>query len=366
MNSASKFPLFPPAANASPVLSDNTRDKLRANAVAEETGARPISASLDLLRSEGLMLDDGTQDPRRTVAALMQIGAVNLSVGRLWEGHVNALRLLRLYGSTGQVRKAESLISSGALLGVWGADGSTPVTLEETTGRLNGEKLFASGLGTVTHALITANSGPKVQLALVDVTDMHRADPAQWDMLGMRATASGQFDFADLSTNSDSLIGAPGDYLIEPHFVGGVWRIAALQAGAAAGLIGVAAEALREANRLEAEAQKARLMQVLMRVWAGMALVERAATAAQTDGFEPETVVATSIAARLFTEEVGQEAIGAVEQSLGLRHFTQSSETGRMARDLSVYLRQIARDAFLQRAASQALSEDSHVWGVFK
>ncbi|MEX3317123.1 acyl-CoA dehydrogenase [Sulfitobacter sp. PS-8MA] len=366
MNSAPQFAVFPASGDETPVLSDTTRAMLRANAPKEECGDAPIGASMDLLRGEGLMLDDGTENPQRTVAALMQIGAANLSVGRLWEGHVNALRLLRLYGSAGQVRRAEALIASGALLGVWGADGAPPVTRDENTGKLNGEKLFASGLGTVTHALITVNSGPEVQLALVDVRDENRADARQWDMLGMRATASGKFDFTGLSLDKSALIGAPGNYLAEPHFIGGVWRIAALQAGAAAGLIGAAAEQLRAADRLEAEAQKTRLMQVLMRVWAGMAMAERAATAAQCDSLDPERIVATSIAARLFTEEVGLEAISAVEQSLGLRHFTQSAETGRMARDLSVYLRQAARDAFLQRAAGQALAEDEGFWGVFK
>jgi len=118
-------------------------------------------------------------------------------------------------------------------------------------------------------------------------------------------------------------------------------------------------------DRLEADAQLARLMQVLMRVWAGMALAERAALAS-LDNAPEETIVSTSIAARIYTEEGALEAIKAVEQSLGLRHFAAASETGRMARDLSVYLRQAARDAFLKRAARHALSSEETIWGVFK
>jgi len=107
-------------------------------------------------------------------------------------------------------------------------------------------------------------------------------------------------------------------------------------------------------------------MSVLMRVWAGVALTERAADATIDRWVAPEDIVATSIAARLFTEEVCLDAIRAVEQSLGLQHFEANSETGRMARDLSVYLRQAARDAFLQRAAQTALGKDGRIWGVFK
>lgn len=366
MNTAPRFAHFPPTEDSTDILSIEARQRLLAGAEAEERGSQPIGASIEILRGEDLMHEDGAQEPLRTARALMHIGAVNLSVGRLWEGHVNALRLIRLYGTPAQAQKADAIISSGALLGVWGADGLTPVSLDGAGGQLRGEKLFASGLGTVTHALITVNSGPEVQLALVEVADMQRADPAQWDMVGMQATASGRFDFVGMPVGKNDLIGDPGDYLIEPHFVGGVWRIAALQAGSAAGLLGAAARQLREMDRLEAAAQKARLMQVLMRVWAGMALVERAATAAQRDHFSADTQVAAAIAARLYTEEVGLDAIKAVEQSLGLRHFTQSSQTGRMARDLSVYLRQAARDAFLQRAGSHSLAEDGSIWGVFE
>jgi alkylation response protein AidB-like acyl-CoA dehydrogenase len=340
--------------------------ELRAVAAQEERGERPIARSIDLLRDIDLMTDDGTSKPARTAQALMQVGAANLGVGRLWEGHINALRLIRLYGKGDLKTVMTRRIANGALLGVWGADGEVPVKLDHSGNHLNGRKCFASGLGTVTHALVTVNSGPDVQLGLVDVTDPRRANPSTWDMRGMQATASGTYDFTELSEEKIEWIGSPGDYLKEPHFVGGVWRIAALQVGAAVGLLDVAATQLRTMDRMQAAAQKERLMSVLMRGWAGMALVERAAQATTDRHLNPQDIVATSIAARLFTEEVGLDAIRAVEQSIGLRHFEKNSETGRMARDLSVYLRQAARDAFVLRAAETALGQDNRIWGVFE
>lgn len=355
---------LPPSNTAGPVPSD-VSEALRDAAAQEERGARPISRSIDLLRQAGLLTDDGATDPARAARALMQVGGANLGVGRLFEGHINALHLVRLYGTKVQKAGVDRRIAEGALLGVWGADGAVPVTLDATGKILQGGKCFASGLGTVTHALVTVDSGPAVRLALLDVTDAARADSSTWDMQGMRATASGTYDFTGLSAAQVEWIGNPGDYLKEPHFVGGVWRIAALQAGATAGLLDGAAAELRMAGRMDAEAQKARLMSVLVQGWAGMALVERAADAAVDRGIAQDDIVATSIAARLFTEEVGLDAIRAVEQSIGLRHFEAGSETGRMARDLAVYLRQAARDAFLQRAAENAFGEDYRFWGVF-
>ncbi|MCQ0090888.1 acyl-CoA dehydrogenase [Roseovarius sp. M141] len=355
---------LPPSNTAGPVPSD-VSEALRDAAAQEERGARPISRSIDLLRQAGLLTDDGATDLARAARALMQVGGANLGVGRLFEGHTNALHLVRLYGTKVQKAGVDRRIAEGALLGIWGADGAVPVTLDATGKILQGGKCFASGLGNVSHALVTVDSGPEVRLALIDVSDVARADPSAWDMQGMRATASGNYDFTGLPADQVEWIGNPGDYLKEPQFVGGVWRIAALQAGAAAGLLDVAATELRAAGRMGAEAQKGRLMDALMRAWAGIALTERAAEAAADRHIAPDDIVATSIAARLFTEEVGLDAIRAVEQSIGLRHFEAGSETGRMARDLAVYLRQAARDAFLQRAAETALGVDGRIWGVF-
>lgn len=345
-------------------VSDELLAALSQAASEEENGTRAIGRSIDLLREAGALSGDGARDPENTARMLMRVASVNLSVGRLLEGHVNALLLLNLNGTDQTKSRFLQNITEGAFLGVWGADGQVPVTSDASGTSLSGIKNFASGLGTVTHAIVTVNSGPQVCLALADVRAAERADPSAWDMHGMKATASGTYDFTDLPESAFEWIGDAGDYLKEPHFVGGVWRIAALQVGATVGLLDAAAAELRGMGRMQAEQQKARLMTVLARAWAGISLVERAAAAASDCNLEPEQIVSTSIAARLFTEEVGLDAIRAVEQSLGLQHFQARAETGRMSRDLSVYLRQAARDAFLQRSADLALGNGGNAWGV--
>ncbi|MFD2740085.1 acyl-CoA dehydrogenase [Sulfitobacter aestuarii] len=337
---------------------------LAENAMAEDRGSGDIAASLALLRDAGLLHDDGREAPRRTARRLMRIGAVNLSLGRLWEGHVNALYLIRVHGDAPLQAKAKELLAQDGLFGVWGADDTLPLTFSKSGDRLSGGKKFASGLGVLSHAIVTVGTPLGPQLALVDVRDAARADPARWQMPGMRATASGAYDFTGLPLPRGDRLGGPGDYFNEPHFIAGVWRIAALQIGGALGLIDAATAQLREMGRMDNEAQKTRLAPVLMRALAAVELTERAAL--QAAEAPADRAVALSISARLLTEEVALDTIRAVEQSLGLAHFDAGSVTGRRARDLSVYLRQVARDAFLMRFADHAFLRDGAVWELLE
>ena len=353
---------IPEVKNQHRVAFESILSELAGNAAKEDAGTGDIAHSIDLLRSVGVQEDDGTADAASTAYRLIRVGAVNLSVGRLWEGHINALHLVKAHGSKDVQHHVRGLLSAGAFFGVWGADDVAPVVMNKDGTTLLGAKKFTSGLGVVTHAVITINSGPQVRLALVEVRDGTRSDASGWQMPGMKATASGRFDFAGMTVPSLGWIGGPGDYLTEPHFVGGVWRIAALQVGAAVGLIEAATAKLRAMDRMGAEAQKSRLADILMRAVAGCELVEKAAI--QSNSATPDQAVALSIAARLLTETVALDTIRAVEQSLGLGHFDAGSDTGRMARDLSVYLRQAARDAFLMRFADHAFADENAIWGL--
>lgn len=352
------------AAHDDPALEALAR-QLDAVASAEEGGQAEIGASLAVLRRAGWLTDDGTAEPARTAARLRRVGAANLPVGRLWEGHMNALYLAHVHGDAATARQVDALVEGGAVLGVWGADGAVPVDLSATGDVLVGHKIFASGLGTVTHAVVTVASGPQVRLALVDVRDAGRADASVWRMAGMQATASGRYDLDGIAAADVLWIGASDAYPTEPHFVGGVWRIAALQVGAALGLLERAADTLRARDRLDAPAQMARLSTVAIRALGASALVTRAARAAgPRAATPPETAVALSAAARLLTEEVALDAIRAVEQCLGLPHFDEGSDTGRKARDLAVYLRQAGRDALQERVGAACFGREGALWTV--
>ena len=332
---------------------DGTRagvlDGLRAAAAAEDAGA-DIAPSVEAALAAGLV---DRVDAVLLAHALVAVAEANLPLARLLEGHVNARLLLDVHRGGP---------APAGLLGVWGADGAAPLRLEGE--RLAGGKRFASGLGIVSHAVVTVGQGDDARLALVDVSDPARHRPGTWDMAGMRATVSGDVDLAGLAPR---WIGGPGDYYIEPHFVGGVWRIAALQLGGTLGLLGAARDALAAVGRLGAEAQVARLGPLVGRAMAAHGLVERAAVVASgPEGrADPDRAVALSIQSRLLTEGIAQDAVACVERSVGLAHFAAGSETGRIARDLATYCRQAARDAFEQRAGTIALGRPGPLSGLW-
>ncbi len=309
----------PEAPNATDTYISEVARALDTAAAAEETGEADISASLTVLREAGWLEDDGRSAPERTAGRLRRVGAANLSVGRLFKGHINALLLVRLYGTSKTVAEIDDLITDGAILGVWGADGPKPVGVSPNGATLEGQKIYASGLGTVTHAVVTVFSGPHVMLGLVDVRRSDRADPSSWDMQGMRATASGTYDFGGLTTEGVLWLGARGDYIKEPHFVGGVWRIGALQVGGILGLLDAAASVLRSAGRMDAPAQMARLSEVAVRALGASALVDRAATANAT--LSPGQAAAVSAAARLLSEESRPRCYSRCRAVLGSRTF---------------------------------------------
>ena len=333
------------------------RSQLSDAALAEDRGDVSINGSVAQLRVAGLLGWNvhHTHGPEALCADLVAVAESNLAAARLFEGHVNAIRLVRTLGNRDVHDQIRCDVDGGILLGVWGAEGGIPLSVSGNV--LTGGKRFASGLGAVGKAVVTVGQGDTVRLALLDVSDSGRHQPATWRKTGMRATVSGDFDATGMPAAALSWFGAPGQYLAEPGFIGGVWRIAAVQVGGTLGLLRAASDHLQGLGRLMAEPQVARLAPILTRALAASELVRCAAACAEgpSGQQEPERAASLSAQARLLTEDVGLDAIAAVERSVGLPHFDEESTTGRIARDLATYMRQAARDALLQRAGSWAL-----------
>ena len=291
--------------------------------------------------------------------ALRLIGRASLPLGRLFEGHVNALRLVARHGASAQQEAAVADARRGVLFGVWNTGDAAGLQLERGPGSLvlRGRKCFCSGAGLVERALVTAHGADAApRMVLVPLPPgTSRTDLSRWTPLGMRASATGDVDLSGLPAPPETLIGEPGDYLEQPGFSGGAWRFLAVQLGGIEAL----AEALR-GHLLRTERggdphQAARFGRVATAAETARLWVREAAVLAEDNDAAPERVVAYVDLARGAVERAALDVLELAQRSVGLFAMLRPAPVERIARDLATYLRQPFPDGALHGAAVAAL-----------
>lgn len=297
---------------------------------------------------------------------LMHLGRGNLAVGRLYEGHVNALHLLHQFGSASQLAAAAADVRErGSLFGVWNteaADGVRIVPTAEGTYRMDGAKTFASGAGHLERPIVNGTlSDGGWQMCLVPMERvMALIDPSSWHPLGMRASASYRIAFAGVELARDTLIGKPGDYYQQPWFSGGAIRFAAVQLGGAAALLDATRTYLRGLDRTGDPYQRTRVGEMAIAVEGGALWLRGAATLVDRSAFvggagDVEALVAYVNMARTAIERICLDSMRLAEQTVGARGLLPPHPFERIIRDLTLYLRQPAPDAALAGAGRYVL-----------
>jgi alkylation response protein AidB-like acyl-CoA dehydrogenase len=294
------------------------------------------------------------------------IGSANLALGRLFEGHVNALKLIVRFGTPAQIAAAADDAARGFLFGVWNTQGNDGVRLKaDSSGwRLEGRKTFASGAGYISRPLVTASTENGALLMVLPRLQAHdlerRADLSEWQAHGMRASATGSYDFSGLTVNAGDIVGGDGDYHRQPDFSAGAWRFAAVQLGGIERLLDEARRHLKEAGRTADPSQLARVGEASIAAETARLFVERSADMAERlhPGRDPEQAVAYACLARSAVERAGLDMLELVHRSIGLAGFLRNNPIERVSRDLATYLRQPAPDRALAAGASYVLSRD--------
>ena len=325
----------------------------------------------------------GLGEPAHTLGLLQtlyHLGRGNLAVGRLWEGHCNALLLLRRFGTAAQQARAAADARAGHLFGVWNtenpAEGVRLVPLP-TVGcyQLRGAKTFASGAGQVSRALLTAALPDKKgwQMLLLPADQQAPTlDRSFWRPLGMRATASFRAQLDGLEISYQDLIGQANDYYQQPWFGGGAVRFAAVQLGGAAAVLDETRRFLRRQHRTDDPYQRQRLGEMLVLHEAGQRWLHGAAehaslpaTAVVPDPARQAAIGAYANLMRTATEEICLTTLRLAERSVGARGLLQPEPFERLHRDLTHYLRQPAPDAALADAGRFALGSDKPAYQLF-
>ena len=294
---------------------------------------------------------------------LRAIGGADLSLGRVFEGHVNAVQLVTTYGGELARRALADDLEAGRLFGVWNTEPDPGLTIRRTgSGRwtLDGSKTFATGAGHLDRVLVTARDeqGGK-QLALVPIAnEAARADNSGWQVRGMRGTCSGRFDFSNMALGPEAIIGAPGDYETEPRFSAGAWRFTAVQLGAIEALVRHLRDHLVQTGKGGDPIQRARFAACLTETRSAGLWVRRAAQLAETQAAEAIPFV---LMTRGVVEEAGLRTMEAAMRAVGTASFFAGSRIDRITRDLGLYLRQPVPDQARDRAAAAWLEDDC--WG---
>lgn len=207
-----------------------------------------------------------------TLAALT---AADVSLGRLAEGHVDALAIL---AEAGAPRRP-------GLYGVFAARGPGSEVRAERTGdgwRLTGRRRYCSGARSLDRALVDVDgpSGPlllDLTLAAPGVTPL----PGTWPAVGMAATDSLTVVFDGVEAPVDAQVGASGFYTRRPGFWHGGAGVAACWWGGAVGLVratgaAVAGRPPGDARRRAATRAAARAAALRHSLSAGAAAVDAA------------------------------------------------------------------------------------------
>lgn len=334
---------------------------------------RDLTPAVGLLHSFGLMtaplpapfggraLGLEPETVPAAVGLLGDLGSADLALARLYEGHLNALHLVAVWGSPTQQNRIAAVVRDGCLLGVWGADDGASVRLDH--GILEGAKRFCSGLGVVRVAVVPVQAAQpdgcdRQQLLLLGVADAARMDQAAWDMHGMEATASGRYRFDGCAVGAEELLGPVDVYTREPWFLGGVWRIAAAEIGGALGVVDAARDMLQARGRLQDPLQVARLGACLVALEAARAAACAAGAYAhgRIGRDRPERAAELSVMARLAAERAAEETLAAAGRAVGLAGYVSGCDLERRLRDLATYMRQINPDGLRHTIASGLLA----------
>ena len=305
-----------------------TEDVLLAIAAsADELDRNPAfpHAAFGALREAGAL----TPPPDRAEewARVRAVSKADGSVGRIFEGHLNAYERLTL----------EGIDPEEHLLGVWGAD---PAPHEGEAARiendrLHGSKVFCSGAGGLDRALVIA----KGTLVYVDLHDNVTVDKRWYRAGGMRASESHLVHF-----HGAPIVATLQPLTTQPFFARDAIRTAACWAG----MLDAAVEsALEELAAKPGEPDDLRALAAGNMVTA-IETVDRWFERAATD----DTV---SIQLRRAIETNGRTILEEAARATGSRPFATGTRLDRARRDFELFVLQHRLDPLTARLGRERI-----------
>ncbi|MBE9461453.1 acyl-CoA dehydrogenase family protein [Dyadobacter subterraneus] len=303
---------------------------------------------------------------------LKAIGKASLPVGRIYEGHINALYLIYLFGKTEQKQRwFADVILGKKMFSVWNTQDMEGVRIYDLGNgkyRLQGCKTFCSGASRIARPLVTGElvsarkKGWQMVIIPTEKVKEIKMDNSFWKPLGMRASASFRMDFSGIEISENDLLGLPDAYYQQPHFSGGALRFAAVQLGGAEALLDETHKFLRGLKRTDDPFQRARIAEIAYLTETGNLWIKQAGLKTDDSTENPEAIaqlLAYVNMTRTMVEEICLRSMQLAERSVGARGLMRPNPMERIHRDLTTYLRQPAPDATLTAIGEYVLKQES-------
>lgn len=287
----------------------------------------------------------GHGSTRARFTSLRLLGATDLVLARLTEGHADATAILAELGTPQ---------APGTYWGVWAA---APATLTATGGatvRLSGEKPWCSGAGTCTDALVTACGPDGPALFHVRTAEPGvRPVAGSWPSMSMAGTDSRTVRFDDVAAEP---VGGPGDYTGRPGFWHGGIGVAACWLG---GAQAVAAPLLAAAAKGDPHTL-AHLGAVDELLATARLALDAAADRIDAQPHADAHRLARRV--RAAVERTATEVVARVGRATGARPLCQDRAHGTRVADLEVYLRQSHAERDLAALGELTVAQERPWW----
>jgi hypothetical protein len=262
--------------------------------------------------------------------ALAAVGAHDLALAKLFEGHTDALAILHEAGAHG-----------GAVDATWATwcaeppDARLALSPDSHGGlRLDGRKAWCSGARDVTHAVVSCwDPDGAAMLATVDLRQPGVTVTGEgWHAVGMANSGSVDVLFDGVHAR---VLGGPGFYVERAGFWHGGAGVAACWFGAATRL----ADALRERVAGRGDPHRlAQLGEAAVALQGSAALMREAA--ARIDRTPQANAMGDALSVRLSVEASAGLVLAAAGRALGAGPLCKDAALARLYADLPVFMRQ--------------------------
>ena len=276
---------------------------------------------------------------------LSQVSASNLSLGKLFESHLDALAILH---------ELNIPVMKNGLWAVWAAEGG-PRPLKLEAGNLTGIKPWCSASVWVQHGLLTyRDEQQQSQLLILDLQQegiQHYQDA--WQAVGMQHTLTARLELDRVEVEK---VAAPDAYLDRPGFWHGAAGVAACWYGATVRL----AEYLRQTFLVKPHAYKAMYLGEISReLLATQALFYQVAELIDQQPQYSHELNIRSLRAQV--EATALNVLTHVGKALGAAPYCEHPHFARLAADLPVFIRQ-SHAAFDLERIGELSAQEEELW----